>query len=65
VGRAFSLLGRYCSFNKVKTDWVTQRFHERPGLKRKRLKRVRWRRRFMDGFKAAVTKVKELKKQGW
>lgn len=65
VGRAFRLLGQSCSRNNVRRDFAMQRFHERGGLKRKRLARERWRRRFLDGFKATVERVKEMKKQGW
>lgn len=65
VGRSFNLLGMSCSRNKVKQDFHRQRFHERGGLKRKRLKRERWQRRFMAGFKATISRVKEMKRQGW
>ncbi|KAJ4420531.1 hypothetical protein N0V82_004304 [Gnomoniopsis sp. IMI 355080] len=51
--------------NRVKADSNAQRFHERPGLKRKRLLRERWVRRFKDGFKANCKRVTELAKQGW
>lgn len=62
---ALSVLNRMLKRDKVKTKWHGQRFHERPGLRRKRQKSQRWRRRFKDGFKATVTRVLELKKQGW
>jgi hypothetical protein len=65
VGRGFRLLEMSCARNKVRSDANKQRFHERGGLKRKRLRRERWRRRFMDGFKATVGRVKQLKNQGW
>jgi len=65
IGRAFTLLGQHCARNAVRRDYATQIFHERPGLKRKRLARLRWRSRFMDGFKAAVLRTKALKQQGW
>jgi hypothetical protein len=65
VGRAFQLVEMSCGRNKVRKDLNTQRFHERPGLKRKRLRRERWRKRFLDGFKATVNRVKQLKHQGW
>jgi len=65
VGRGFRLLEQSCARNKVRNDFTKQRFHERGGLKRKRLVRERWRKRFMLGFKATVARVKELKKQGW
>ena len=51
--------------NHVKSDLMYQRFHERAGLKRKRLKRERWRRRFREGFKAMVEQVQRMRKQGW
>ncbi|OBT66218.1 hypothetical protein VE03_04314 [Pseudogymnoascus sp. 23342-1-I1] len=65
IGRSFNLLGMSCSRNKVKQDFNRQRFHERGGMKRKRLKRERWQRRFMAGFKATISRVKEMKRQGW
>ena len=51
--------------NRVRADLNYQRFHERPGLKRKRLKSQRWRRRFKEGFKAMVSKVQRMRNQGW
>jgi len=65
VGRGFRLLEQSCARNGVRRDANTQRFHERPGLKRKRLRRERWRRKFLEGFKATVGRVKQLKNQGW
>lgn len=65
VARGFRLVEQSCARNRVKLDAAMQRFHERGGLKRKRLRRERWRRKFMDGFKATVARVKQLKNQGW
>jgi small subunit ribosomal protein MRP21 len=65
VGKGFRLMEQLVARNKVKSTFNYQRFHERPGLKRKRLHSLRWRKRFMAGFKAAVNRVKQLKKQGW
>jgi small subunit ribosomal protein MRP21 len=65
IGRGFKLLEQSCARNGVKRDANNQRFHERPGLKRKRLRRERWRRKFLEGFKATVGRVKQLKNQGW
>ncbi|KAF2222741.1 hypothetical protein BDZ85DRAFT_264143 [Elsinoe ampelina] len=65
VGRAFRQLDILCSRNKVRADFNRQRFHERPGLRRKRLKRERWRKHFKEGFKGMVALVKKMKKQGW
>jgi len=65
VGRAFRIVEMSCGRNKVRGDAAKQRFHERPGLKRKRLQRERWRKRFQEGFRATVNRVKQLKHQGW
>jgi small subunit ribosomal protein MRP21 len=65
LSRGMRLLELSCSKNKVRSDFTKQRFHERPGLRRKRLKSQRWRKRFQEGFKATVTRVKQLKTQGW
>ncbi|KAF4628808.1 hypothetical protein G7Y89_g9345 [Cudoniella acicularis] len=63
--RAFIMLDQSCGRNKIRQDLNRQRFHERPGLKRKRLRRERWRKRFNNGFKTVVARVKQLKQQGW
>lgn len=65
VGRAFRTLEMRCAQNNVKKDFMRQRFHERGGLKRKRLKSERWRRRFKESFRATIKLVQGLKKQGW
>ena len=65
VGRAFRLLDQLCGRNRVRGDFNRQRFHERPGLKRKRLKSERWRRAFKDGFKGMVRQVVAMRRQGW
>lgn len=65
LGRAFRNLDINCARNTVKGDFMRQRFHERPGLKRKRLRSTRWRRRFKEGFRAMVGKVEEMRRSGW
>ncbi|CAJ2513983.1 Uu.00g021020.m01.CDS01 [Anthostomella pinea] len=65
VARSFKLLAVQVAQNKLRQDFQYQRYHERPGLKRKRLKSERWQKRFKRGFKATVSRVKELTKQGW
>jgi len=65
LGRAFRLMEQSCARNRVRSDATKQRFHERGGMKRKRLRRERWRKKFMEGFKATVGRVKQLKNQGW
>lgn len=65
LARGFRLLQRAVSQNKIKTDVRLARHHERPALKRKRQKRERWQARFKNGFRAAISRVMELKAQGW
>ena len=63
--RGFDMLRAVLSYNRVRSDMMRQRFHERPGLKRKRLKSERWRKGFKKGFQQTVYKVQEMRKQGW
>ena len=62
---ALRVLDRMTKQQKIKNKYHSQKFHERKGLKRKRLRSERWRARFKTGFKAAVSRALELKKQGW
>lgn len=65
LARALGLLNTRVRVNKIAQDVAKQRFHERPGLKRKRLRSERWRARFKDGFKANCSRVQNLARQGW
>lgn len=65
VGRAFREVEQLCGRNKVRYEFNKQRFHERPGLKRKRLHSERWRRRFKEAFRGTVKMVNKMRKQGW
>ncbi|KXT07654.1 hypothetical protein AC578_10220 [Pseudocercospora eumusae] len=65
VGRAFRMMESTCVRNRVRKDFLDQRYHERPGMKRKRLKRQRWAKRFKDNFIRTVQLVQRMKKQGW
>ena len=65
VGRALKSLHRLCLRNKVAADFRSQKFHERPGMKRKRLKSQRWRSQFKASFHATVLRVKEMRRKGW
>ncbi|KAI2628434.1 hypothetical protein GGS21DRAFT_243606 [Xylaria nigripes] len=65
VARSFKLLATQVSQNRLRQSFYSQRFHERPGMKRKRLKSERWQKRFKRGFKATVARVRELTAQGW
>ena len=64
-GRALKHLDIACAQNRVKQDLAQQRFHERPGMKRKRLKSERWRKLFRDSFRATVGRVKVMRRKGW
>lgn len=65
LGKAIRKLEIKCAYNNVRQDFNKQRFHERPGLKRKRLKSQRWRKRFREGFNAVVSKVQKMRMKGW
>ena len=65
LARGLRKLSMNIAVNKVRQDERSQKFHERGGLKRKRLVRERWRRRFRNGFKATVAKVDNMRRKGW
>lgn len=65
VARAFRMVEMKCNSNSVKQDLNKQRFHERPGIRRKRLVMSRWRRRFKEAFKATVRRVEDMRRKGW
>jgi hypothetical protein len=65
VSSGMRRLDMLIAINRVRSDFNSQRFHERPGLKRKRLKSVRWRSRFKASFNHVCSRVMHLKKQGW
>ncbi|KAF2864489.1 hypothetical protein K470DRAFT_208573 [Piedraia hortae CBS 480.64] len=65
LARSFRALEVKCAQNKVRKEARTQKFHERPGLKRKRLKSERWRARFKENFRSTVQMVQKLRGQGW
>lgn len=65
IVRGIGMLGSLVARNSVKNDFYKQRFHERGGLKRKRLASERWRARFKQGFRDITGRVTELTKKGW
>lgn len=65
VASALKKLDILCSVNRIRADLSRQRFHERPGLKRKRLKSERWRKLFKASFKMTVARVQEMRRKGW
>ncbi|KAK5625369.1 hypothetical protein RRF57_001085 [Xylaria bambusicola] len=65
TARSFKLLAVQVGQNKLRREFQQQKFHERPGKKRKRLRSERFRTRFRNGFKATISRVRELTAQGW
>ena len=63
--RALAMLTAKITLNQVRATFNKQKFHERGGLKRKRLRKERWRKRFKEGFVAMVGKVQHMRRQGW
>lgn len=63
--RAFEVLHIQLVQNKIPGTAVAQRFYERPGLRKKRVRRSRWRARFKRGFNNTIIRVQELVRQGW
>ena len=65
AARAIGMVEMRLAQNKVRLDVKKQRFHERPGLKRKRLASERYRRRFRTGFAEMTRKVRDMARKGW
>ncbi|KAJ4982551.1 ribosomal protein s21, partial [Stagonosporopsis vannaccii] len=65
IVRGIGMLGSLMARNKIRADFNKQRFHERGGLKRKRLNSERWRARFKKGFQDVTGRVVELTRKGW
>ncbi|KAF1987478.1 hypothetical protein K402DRAFT_392740 [Aulographum hederae CBS 113979] len=65
LSRAITRLNIQVSVNKIRQHVRLQRFHERGGLKRKRLNSERWRKRFRGNFDGIVKRVIKLKGKGW
>ena len=63
--RGLTKLNQELRANDVRNQARAQKYQERAGQKRKRLRRERWRRFFGSGFKAAVNRVHTMKAQGW
>ena len=65
LGKAMRRVDTMLRDNKVRRDFMKQRFHVRKGQVRKDLKRERWRRQFKESFSAAVGRVMKMQAQGW
>ncbi|CAI6337688.1 unnamed protein product [Periconia digitata] len=63
--RGISMLGALVTRNRIRSDMTAQKYHERPGLKRKRLASQRWRNKFKQGFQTVTARVMELTRKGW
>ncbi|KAF2762900.1 hypothetical protein EJ05DRAFT_471865 [Pseudovirgaria hyperparasitica] len=63
--KAITTLTMIVTKNKIRATHLSQKFHERAGMKRKRLKSVRWRRRFAQGFSYVTRRVQRFVNQGW
>lgn len=65
AAKALRQLDQLTKRNRVAREFNLQRFHERPALKRKRQRRERWRQRFSQSVRAAISRTIQLKAQGW
>jgi hypothetical protein len=65
LGTKLRVLDMLVARNKIRQEHARQKFHERPGLKRKRLASVRWRSNFKQRFMGVVGRVNDLRAQGW
>ena len=65
LGRTFQILSALISRDRIRADFNKQKFYERPGMKRKRVKCERWRKKFKNGFVYTITRVQRLKSMGW
>ena len=65
VGTALKNLNKLCYTERIKADRRTQKFYERPGAKRKRLRSVRHKFRFFHAFRATVRRITEMRRKGW
>ena len=65
LGKKLRTLDILVARNRIKYEFNVQRFHERPGLKRKRLASKRWRTSFKAKFTGAINRVNDLRAQGW
>lgn len=65
VAKAFKQLDVMCNQRGIKRELRAQMFHERPGLKRKRLRSQRWRGRFRKLHAAMLSRASSMRKMGW
>lgn len=65
AAQAFALVGVMCSRNNVFGDFHKQKFHERPGLRRKRIAMESRHAVYRRNKRATVDRVEKLVKMGW
>ncbi|ETI27457.1 hypothetical protein G647_09647 [Cladophialophora carrionii CBS 160.54] len=63
--RGFRMLERKCAENNVKGDMRSQEKHIRRGQRRKNVRILRWRKLFLQGFKAELATIHRMRRQGW
>ncbi|EXJ58051.1 hypothetical protein A1O7_05474 [Cladophialophora yegresii CBS 114405] len=63
--RGFRMLERKCAENNVKGDMRSQEKHVRRGQRRKNVRILRWRKLFLQGFKAELATIHRMRRQGW
>lgn len=65
IEKKLRMLNAVCTQNQIRSQFYSQRFHERTGLKRKRLRKERHAKRFKTTFKQLCSRARELGLQGW
>jgi hypothetical protein len=65
VTAALRRMKRLVHASEMRKKLFSERAHERPGLRRKRLRMVRWRRRFAGDFNRICQRANKLAAQGW
>ena len=65
VTMALRKMKRLVHESEMRKKLFAERAHERPGLRRKRLRMVRWRRRFAGDFRRICQRANKLAGQGW
>jgi hypothetical protein len=51
--------------DKIKVQSFDQKYHMRKGMRRKLLRRMRWRKLFRFSFQETVKKIQRMQAQGW
>ena len=65
LNTAIRMLEAKCNANSVKHDAKRDLFYVRRGQRIKTLRVQRWRKLFKEGFRAEVSRVRRMVRQGW